>query len=73
MEFIWSGVSGSDEGLGNYPLADWKTGSERLIGDVGYRGRSVVDADPRGEAAKGLESPDDRVSPVVQDNEINLL
>ena len=41
-----------EEGLGNYLLADWKTWSERLVGNVGYRGRKVVDADPRGEAAK---------------------
>ena len=62
MELVRSGVGGSDECLGDYPLADRKTGSKRLVGDVGYRGRGVVDADPRGEPTKGLESPSNRVS-----------
>lgn len=69
LEFVWSGVSGSDEGLGNYPFADWKTRSKRLVGDVGYRRRGIVDADPRGETAKGLESPDGGVSREDQDDE----
>ena len=57
MEFVWPGVGGSDENLGDNPLADRKTGSEGLVGDVGYRGRGIMDADPRGEPAESLESP----------------
>jgi len=57
LKFVWPGVGSSDENLGDYPLADRKTWSEGLVGGVGYRRRSVVDADPRGEPAKGLESP----------------
>ena len=57
LKFVWSGVSSSDKSLGDYPLADWKTGGKGLVCDVDDRRRSVVDADPRGEPPKGLESP----------------
>ena len=62
LKFVWSGVCSSDESLGDYPLADWKTWSKGLVGDVCDRRRSVVDADPRGESSEGLEGPGDRVS-----------
>ena len=62
LELVRSRVGGSDESLGDYPLADRKTGSEGLICDVRYRGWGIVDADPRGESAEGLESPNSFVS-----------
>ena len=62
LEFVWSRIGGSDESLGDYPLANRKTGSEGLVCDVRYRGWGIVDADPRGEPAEGLESPNSFVS-----------
>ena len=75
LKFVWSGVGGSDESLGDYSLADQKAGGEGLVGDFSYRGRSIVDADPRGEPAEGLEGPSGRVSRKLLRNRIsaNLL
>jgi len=62
LKFVWPGVGGSDESLGDYPLADWKAWSNGLVGDVGDRRWGVVDTDPRGEPPEGLEGPSDYVS-----------
>ena len=62
LKFVRPRVGGSDENLGYYPLADWKAWSKGLVGDVGDRRRSVVNADPRSEPPEGLESPSDYVS-----------
>lgn len=75
LKFVWSGVGGLDKNLGDYPLADWKAWSKGLVGDVGDRRRSVVDADPRGEPPEGLESSSDYVSSRFRgaESSVNLL
>ena len=45
LEFIWPGVGRPNESLRKYALADNEARSERLVGDVGYRGRSVMNSD----------------------------
>ena len=72
LKLVWSGVGGSDEILGDYSLADQKAGGEGLVGDFSYRGRSIVDADPRGEPAEGLEGPSGRVSRKLLRNRISV-
>lgn len=62
LEFVWPGVGRPDESLRKYTLADEEPRSKRLVGDVGYRGRSVMDSYSRGKPPKGLESPVGRVS-----------
>ena len=45
LEFVWPGVSRPNESLRKYTLTDKEARSERLVGDVGYRGRSVMNSD----------------------------